>query len=37
MRELVLSQFAKAILANRNRQIALTVSRKLYGHFWKRP
>lgn len=32
MRELVLSQFAKAILANRDRQIALTSSRKLYGH-----
>ncbi|MGU1371682.1 phage major capsid protein [Pseudomonas aeruginosa] len=32
MRELVLSQFAKAILANRDRQSALTISRSLYGH-----
>ncbi|MFI5602900.1 hypothetical protein, partial [Pseudomonas aeruginosa] len=32
MRELVLSQFAKALLANRDRQSALTISRSLYGH-----
>ncbi|MCO4016245.1 phage major capsid protein [Pseudomonas aeruginosa] len=32
MRELVLSQFAKAILANRDQQSALTISRSLYGH-----